>query len=441
MERKFYPENFENFLKGHADQFKLTPSKKVWHGIYNDIHPGRRWPSIAMSMVFLFTLVIIGHLNTNNGNAYRAYDPGTFDNASEKPASKSGRENQTSKVDRGRENDTNNTPGENMVDNGGQPLSLLMTQPANSVMPASPENLEVGKYNSTVKNKTDNTAADGTASTDNNIVIPEGSVSEENINTGNGITAKEDRPEEGKENRKEPSANADNIRKPARHSNVSWTYYISPSISYRSFSDEKINDAVTHMPAFGYEGGIAMDFPIYKKLKFTAGFQVNYSDYRILANNTHPTVASLGLNADLPGQTSVYTTMSQLGNSVNNEFTRLKNYSLQASIPLGLQYSFPWNDKFSFGVTATFQPSLIIASKGYLLSDDKRNYLTDRELLRKWNMNTGIAPYLLFSSNSLKWQIGPQFRYQLLSTYTNRYPVKEHLINYGIRIGISQISK
>ncbi|MEJ7820810.1 MAG: hypothetical protein WKF85_00735, partial [Chitinophagaceae bacterium] len=67
MERNFYPENFENYLKGHADQFKMTPSKKVWHGIYNDIHPGTRWPSVAMSMVFIFTLVIIGHLNTNNG--------------------------------------------------------------------------------------------------------------------------------------------------------------------------------------------------------------------------------------------------------------------------------------------------------------------------------------------------------------------------------------
>src|SRR6478672_5090347 len=74
MERKFYPENFEAFLKGHADQFKLTPSKKVWHGIYNDLHPGRRWPSVAMSMVLLFTLVTIGHLNTNNGHTSRIYN-------------------------------------------------------------------------------------------------------------------------------------------------------------------------------------------------------------------------------------------------------------------------------------------------------------------------------------------------------------------------------
>ena len=66
MEKKFYTDNFENYLKGHADQFKMTPSKKVWHGIYNDLHPGRRWPSITMSIIFIFSLVIMGHLNTNN---------------------------------------------------------------------------------------------------------------------------------------------------------------------------------------------------------------------------------------------------------------------------------------------------------------------------------------------------------------------------------------
>jgi hypothetical protein len=66
MERKFYHENFEGSLKHDADQFKMYPSKKVWHGIYNDVHPGRRWPSVAISILFIFTLVIVGHLNTGN---------------------------------------------------------------------------------------------------------------------------------------------------------------------------------------------------------------------------------------------------------------------------------------------------------------------------------------------------------------------------------------
>src|SRR5687768_4620260 len=64
MEQKFYTDNFENLLKENADQFKMHPSKKVWQGIYNNVHPGTRWPSLAMNILFIFTLVIIGHLNT-----------------------------------------------------------------------------------------------------------------------------------------------------------------------------------------------------------------------------------------------------------------------------------------------------------------------------------------------------------------------------------------
>ena len=58
--------DFEQSLKEHADKFQMIPSKKVWHGIYNDLHPGKRWPSVTMSLLLIFTLVVIGHLNTNN---------------------------------------------------------------------------------------------------------------------------------------------------------------------------------------------------------------------------------------------------------------------------------------------------------------------------------------------------------------------------------------
>lgn len=236
----------------------------------------------------------------------------------------------------------------------------------------------------------------------------------------------------------EPQANAKNVRKPSRVSNVTWTYYVSPSVSYRNFSDGKINDAVTQKPALGYEGGAALSFNIYKKLQFIAGLQVNYSGYKIHANNTHPVIATLILNTATEGQYSVYSALSQYGNKVDNEFTKLKNYSLQVSLPFGLQYNFGSGSDLSFGIKAAFQPSFILGSKAYILSEDKRNYLTNSELLRKWNINTDLSPYLSFSSNTLRWQLGPQVRYQFLSTYTNRYPVKEHLINYGIRVGISK---
>jgi hypothetical protein len=231
--------------------------------------------------------------------------------------------------------------------------------------------------------------------------------------------------------------NTKKIRKPS----FTWSYYVSPSISYRNFSDEEFNNSVNHKPKIGYEVGTAMSFKIHNKLEFTTGFQINYSGYNIKANNTHPIVSTLSLNTSTPGFYNTYSTVSRYGNNTGTELTTLKNYSLQASLPIGLQYKFGGNDNVTFGAAASLQPSYIIASRGYLLSTDKRNYMTDPELFRNWNMNTSLSTYVTFASNSLNWQIGPQVRYQLLSTFSNRYPVKENLINYGIRVGISKISK
>nr|MBA2249472.1 hypothetical protein [Chitinophagaceae bacterium] len=66
MEKNFYNDNFEKYLKDHADQFKLYPGKNAWRGLYNNLHPGMRWPSLAMSVMFIIALFVVGHLNTND---------------------------------------------------------------------------------------------------------------------------------------------------------------------------------------------------------------------------------------------------------------------------------------------------------------------------------------------------------------------------------------
>jgi hypothetical protein len=33
-------------------------------------------------------------------------------------------------------------------------------------------------------------------------------------------------------------------------------------------------------------------------------------------------------------------------------------------------------------------------------------------------------------------QVGPEFRYQFLSSYSNQYPLRENLASYGLKIGI-----
>lgn len=68
MERNFYTDEFEQLLKEKADQFRMYPSKRVWHSIYNNLHPSRRWPSAAMSLLLIVTLHLTGYLNTSENN-------------------------------------------------------------------------------------------------------------------------------------------------------------------------------------------------------------------------------------------------------------------------------------------------------------------------------------------------------------------------------------
>ncbi len=43
MEKNFYHNDFEEFLKVKADQYKMYPSDRVWKGIDKSIRSRRRW--------------------------------------------------------------------------------------------------------------------------------------------------------------------------------------------------------------------------------------------------------------------------------------------------------------------------------------------------------------------------------------------------------------
>jgi hypothetical protein len=66
MEHKFYTDDFERLLKEKSDEFRMYPSKRVWYSIYNDLHPDRKWPSIAVTLVLVTVLFLIGYWNNSN---------------------------------------------------------------------------------------------------------------------------------------------------------------------------------------------------------------------------------------------------------------------------------------------------------------------------------------------------------------------------------------
>lgn len=464
MERKFYPENFEKFLKEHADQFKMTPSKKTWHGIYNDLHPGTRWPSITVSLVFIFALVIIGHLNSNNEYHNSTYGLKLLSASNVKPPGISSRAKLTSisstRNSLNKENtltktssSQNTTASNNSSLGHNRKITLSNTQSnLNNYSPRS--STAKAKAQDNISGKSENNSAaqilaePSTGAKLNTETNTPDSRLENTSEKTSQLSNKTEKIQSAADKKNNAAAAALNNTsavvtkaKRVRNNPAVFTYYLSPSLSYRNFSDKEVNSSVTHKPMIGYEGGVAISTKVINQLHFTTGLQLNYSGYNIKASTTHPIIASLLLNTDMPGQSMLYSTISSYGNGTGNAQTKLKNYSLQISLPVGLQYSFGGNDDVSFSAEATLQPLYVIKNRAYLISTDGKNYLSDPDLSRNWNINTNFGTYVSFKSSTFKWQIGPQVRYQMLSSYLNTYPVKEHLVNYGVRVGISKISK
>jgi hypothetical protein len=110
-------------------------------------------------------------------------------------------------------------------------------------------------------------------------------------------------------------------------------------------------------------------------------------------------------------------------------------------MPLGLEYTITGSENISLNVAGSVQPTYMLASKSYLITTNFKNYTESEGMLRKWNLNTNIEAFLKLKSGNFSWQFGPQFRYQQKSTFIKAYPINEHLIDYGFKIGVSKIIK
>jgi len=69
MDRNLHTDDFVRLLREKSDEFRMYPSKRIWFSIYNNIHPCRKWPSVAMSIALITALLLVGYLNTNNATS------------------------------------------------------------------------------------------------------------------------------------------------------------------------------------------------------------------------------------------------------------------------------------------------------------------------------------------------------------------------------------
>lgn len=241
-----------------------------------------------------------------------------------------------------------------------------------------------------------------------------------------------------------------------RSRKLSWQVFATPTVSYRKLSDNKnyvrpilttgvpanfsalygINEAVIHKPDLGIEFGVMTRYPITKNLSLRTGFQFNVSRYDIKAFSYVPEVATFALNngfwVDSVRAISNYRTLAGSGSS-----NWLQNFYFQASMPVGLELKVAGNKKAHWGIASSLQPTYVIGNRSYMITADYKNYARVPWLTRKWNVNTSLETFVSLNSGKTQWQIGPQVRYQALSSFINEYPVKENLFDFGMKVGVT----
>ncbi|GAC1384871.1 MAG: hypothetical protein NVSMB45_13150 [Ginsengibacter sp.] len=458
----FYEDGFEKYLKEQADQFKIEPSKKAWHGIYNNFHPGRRWPSAATGLMIILLLTLTNNLNTRQQRELlEKYSASA--NADKKPANKHPRQAQKTSDD-----DMDFSTIRDMI-------ALLTPQDISAVDPTTliPSSLETAKdaVQPAVKNVNPavaNTIAQPLVSKDAKKLATE--TATEKIILNNTVSVEESKSYNPisnlpVESLQKPLANnlsqknyLDNIEdlkakiKKVRKNPLHFSYYVSPTLNYRTLTKvdgymspninsigqyvEIGNKGVYQHIAPGLEAGSAFSFKLAKKLEFLGGLQINYSGYNITASYIHPIISSLLLINN--GVAQPVPAISYFSNDNTQSKVTLHSYNIESSIPIGLNYQFFKNDRISFNAVSSLAPTLILFQRSYLLSADTKNYVSSSDLIRNFNLNAELGVYMGFNINKTKYQIGPQFRSQMLSNFKSNAPYSEHLLNYGIRFTISK---
>lgn len=472
MERDFYNEDIEQLLKQKADQYKMYPSDKVWKGIHRSLHSRRKWYWFS----FVLFLGAISYYTIMDMIAPPRHATMADANNSTSQATASGQKDKQAVVipfvtDKHQATKGNaaarkiTVPFTDEQPAIGNAISLAPTD-------ADAENIEVAPSREALvfdfrTGKLKDDLLKAVPAERMNVAPATSSSGNHHVDAPDADPAVHINWEKADDNINSEDAQRINwlqqnavyelpVQKAQR---LSWQLSFSPTMNYRKLagtdytrvhSDVKNvpiapnivgtpEELVRHKPALGLEIGSHFIYSLNKTFAVRAGLQFNYSRYDIQAYSSYTTErATIALNRNssiMPDSLTSYTNLRNFG---GDNVQDLRNQYFQFSIPVGIEWRLLGNDKLQLGVAGTVQPTYLINRNTYLITTDFKNYTQEPSLLRRWNLNGSAEAFIAYKTGDLKWQVGPQFRYQLLSSYIREYPISEHLMEFGIKIGVAK---
>jgi hypothetical protein len=487
MERDFYTDEFEDLIKQKADQFRMYPSERVWKQINKDLHPRRKW------YMYGFALLLSGlglySLNELSSPVQVAsiQEPSTDKTSSEiePPILQPEKLNPFKQVQK-------NNPSARVI-----PISYQNEANKNrteAALTSSLSNISAEHELKEISGATriDDASASGSLSNFNNPESVSGNATsaQASINFPLAINENKEQPsvlnsssdipdhlgvnaeksvekvkqqlvmEEIPENSKRVNWLHDQVVHQVSQSKwnrLSFQIAAAPTMNYRILNGGKpanlqsnirniplslsmpgeVDRLVNHKPGYGFELGTNAYYAITKNFSIKAGFQFNYSRYMIVAYRAPTQITSIALNRNAYSMGSVQS-LSNLNNFGGYSEKDIQNQYFQISAPFGAEINILGKRKLQLHVAATIQPTYLLNRNSYMITNDLKSYTQSPSLVRRWNMNTAAEAFISYKTGGVRWQIGPQFRYQILSSYIKEYPISEYLMEYGVKFGVTK---
>lgn len=476
MDNKMYQDEFEQFLQDEVKQHRMYPSDHIWKNIRTELHGYKAWPALTFISLFIITALTVSTLLINHPGrqVYLRGLTNTKLNHTTANSVKASGSNLAEKKDYFQQIAPDQMTAETfagmhstlVAENTVATRNTLIDQsaiPVTSSVTGEP-------YTAKAVNKLPaDRVTFNPALIESSFTIEPGKETEAPAE----ITSA---PETAiVQTNSDTHTNADDFvrdfvyvnNQPRRkNSKFGFQFYVTPSTSYRRLSDQKVkdiiqpaaaaasaspsqnvplspnlaadvNNVVRHKPAMGFELGFAVLYNMSDRLKFKTGAQLNVRQYYI---ETFQSLTNDLTSLSLINYGGIETInfYSPWNNNTGYKKTQLDNKVYQIAIPLGIQWDVIRGKHFGFSTEASVQPTLTLNNNTYLLSTDYKHYTGGGDFIRKWNINTSVGFNLSYINGASSWQIGPQIRYQHLPTYSNQYPIKEFLLDYGVRIGFTR---
>ena len=439
MERNNNDVNFEDFIKKTADQYRMYPSEEVWNGVHRTLHPHKRWYGFGLGVLLVGSgLSVMFLINTKKTNLKEISET--------KPA-------QT-------EQTVTHFNTKEIV-----PVSPNINDTKSMLVPVHKQLNTVDLTNNFIAAVPKTASNNEVVTIQNTLPVANLQLSDELTDQNEYLEGLKNKSTAGMVIKNEPSAEnpmftplsiesvLNTYSRIKRKNKLLFQVFFTPTVSYRKLTENKsflqsapanfppsfsalynINNVVTHKPDMGLELGVNVKYPISKAINAKAGLQFNMTRYEIKAFNNPTEIATIALNNGR--RIESLNTVSNYRNFNGGKADWLKNFYFQVSLPVGAEMNLIKDEKIAFGIGSTIQPTYVLGDRAYLISSDYKNYSEVPWLIRRWNVNTSIETYVAYSTGKLNWQVGPQVRYQILSSFVDKYPVKENLFDFGLKVGI-----